>query len=179
MKIRLSSEEMLAQWKLRRGFAPLRSDCEISRNDGVDLDAIFRLEMRDWYIELLRTAPIEMLATTNISNEIALLPADNGEATVILPENCRRVVEFQLEGWETPAHIVTDVDSREATLQQNPFSKGSDVNPMVVKRENRLFVYSVPQNHQAKIIRAIVVLEPTDGSYEMDEAALSTIKNEK
>ena len=38
MKIKLSSSEMLAQWKLRRGFEPLRADCVISRADGIDLD---------------------------------------------------------------------------------------------------------------------------------------------
>lgn len=179
MKIRLSPDEMLAQWKLRRGFAPLRTDCEISRSDGIDLDAVLRLEMRDWYLNLLLSAPIEMLATTNIANEIALLPALNGEAIVVLPENCRRIVEFQLQGWEMPAKIITDPNSHEALSQQNPYSRGSSVLPVVVKRDNRLFVYSLPHNQPQKITRAIAVMEPHDGSYEMDEAALNTIKNEK
>ena len=179
MKIRLSPDEMLAQWKLRRGFAPLRTDCEISRSDGIDLDAVLRLEMRDWYLNLLLSAPIEMLATTNIANEIALLPALNGEAIVVLPENCRRIVEFQLEGWEMPARIIADVNSPEALSQQNPYSRGSSVLPVVVKRGNRLFVYSLPQNKPYKITRAIAIMEPHDGSYEMDEAALQLIKTHK
>ena len=176
MKIRLSADEMLAQWKLRRGFAPLRADCEISRSDGVDLDAILRLEMRDWYLNLLCTAPIEMLATTNIANDIALSLIDNGDAIVILPENCRRIVEFQLEGWEIPARIITDPNSLEALLQQNPYSRGNSSRPIVVQQGSRLHVYSLPQSKPYKIVRAIAVMEPHDGSYEMDEAALQFIE---
>lgn len=175
MIIKLSSDEMLAQWKLRRGFAPLRVDCMITRSDGVDLDELLRLEMRDWYLNLLSTAQVEMLATTNIADDIAIVPMSDGEATVMLPQNCRRIVEFQLEGWERPAIILTDASSREAFMQQNPFARGNSVQPIALKHGNRLFLYTVPQNQQPKITRAIAVMEPTDGSYEMDETALSTI----
>ena len=174
MKIKLSSNEMLAQWKLRRGFEPLRADCVITRSDGVDLDALLRLEMRDWYLSLLNTAPIEMLATTNIAGEIALAKNDDSTATVILPQNCRRIVEFQLSGWDRPARIVDDTDSYDALLQDNPFSRGGCAQPVVVKRHNMLYIYSLPPGN-VSVIRAMAVMEPTDGSFEMDEAALATI----
>lgn len=175
MKIHLSSDEMLAQWKLRRGFAPLRADCVISRTDGIDLDNLLRLEMRDWYLNLLATAPFEMLATTNIASDIAVVPTGEGGAVVMLPESCRRIVEFQLDGWQRPAIIVDDPLCHLARIQANPFSRGLTVNPVVVKQQNRLFVYSIPAGSTPKITRAIAVMEPTDGSYEMDESALSTI----
>ena len=166
MKIHLSSDEMLAQWKLRRGFAPLRADCVISRTDGIDLDNL---------LNLLATAPLEMLATTNIASDIAVVPTGEGGAVVMLPESCRRIVEFQLDGWQRPAIIVDDPLCHLARIQANPFSRGLTVNPVVVKQQNRLFVYSLPAGSTPKITRAIAVMEPTDGSYEMDESALSTI----
>lgn len=167
---------MLAQWKLRRGFEPLRADCVITRSDGVDLDALLRLEIRDWYLSLLNTAPIEMLATTNIASEIALAKKDDSTATVILPQNCRRIVEFQLSGWDRPARIIDDVDSYDALLQHNPFSRGGCAQPVVVKHHNMLYIYSLPQGN-VSITRAMAVMEPTDGTYEMDEAALATINS--
>ena len=176
MKIVLSSEEMLAQWKLRRGFEPLRNDCVITRNDGVDLDQLLRLEMRDWYLNLLNTAPLNMLSTTNIANDIAIVKGGDNVGTITLPENCRRIVELQLEGWSRQAKILDDPFCQEALLQDNPYSRGGCEQPIAIKHGNRPHVYSLPSS-TPKIVKAIAVMEPADGSYEMDESALSTILN--
>lgn len=168
---------MLAQWKLRRGFEPLRADCVISRADGIDLDALHRLEMRDWYLNLLNTAPVEMLALTDITSEIAVIPTENdGVGTVLLPESCHRLVEFQLNGWCRPATIIDDPDCYEAQMQINPYSRGGNSQPIVVKRGNRLHLYSLPSGTPS-ILRAIAVVEPSDGTFEMDESALATINS--
>ncbi len=174
MKIVFSSSEMLAQWKLRRGFEPLRADCSIERSDGVDLDALLRLEMRDWYLNLLNTAPVEMLSLTNIANDIAIVKGSDGVGIVTLPENCRRIVDFQLKGWAHPAKIIEDLNCYEAKMQDNIYCRGGCESPIVIKCGNRLFIYSVPEG-ESKIVSAKAVLEPVDGSYEMDETALSTI----
>lgn len=169
---------MLAQWKLRRGFAPLRSDCVITRHDGIDLDALHRLEMRDWYLDLLDTAPVNLLALTNIAGDIAVVAHGDNTAAVTLPENCRRVVEFQLGGWKRPA-VITQPGSALALLQSNRYSRGGSENPVVVRHGNRLLIYSLPKDGAVAITRAMAVMEPADGTYEMDEAALSLIRNYK
>ncbi len=176
MKITLSSAEMLAQWKLCRGFEPLREDCEITRSDGINLDALLRLEMRNWYLNLLKTAPIDMLAVQNIANDVAIVVNDDLSGTVLLPETCRRLVEFQLKGWQRPATIIDDPNCRNALLQDNIYSRGGCEQPIVIKRGNRLHIYSLP-NKSPIIVRAMAVMEPTDGSYVMDESALSTMPN--
>lgn len=174
MKIKLSSSEMLAQWKLRRGFEPLRADCVISRADGIDLDALHRLEMRDWYLNLLNTAPVEMLVLTDIASDITVIPTEDGVGTVLLPESCHRLVEFQLNGWSRPATIIEPPDCYEAQMQINPYSRGGVAQPVVVKRANRLHLYSLPPGTPS-ILRAMAVVEPADGTFEMDESALATI----
>lgn len=176
MKITLSSTEMLAQWKLCRGFEPLREDCEITRSDGIDLDTLLRLEMRNWYLNLLKTAPIDMLAVKNIANDIAIVVNDDNSGIVQLPETCRRLVEFQLKGWKQPAKIIDDANCRDALLQSNIFSRGGCEQPVVIKRNNRLHIYSLPDDNPS-ILRAMAVMEPTNGTYEMDESALSTMLN--
>lgn len=176
MTITLSSTEMLAQWKLCRGFEPLREDCEITRSDGIDLDALLRLEMRNWYLNLLKTAPIDMLAIKNIANDIAIVVNDDNSGFVLLPETCRRLVEFQLKGWKRPAKIIDDPNCRDALLQDNIYSRGGCEQPVVIKQNNCLHIYSLPDNNPS-ILRAMAVMEPTDGTYEMDESALSTMLN--
>lgn len=179
MKITLTTDEMLVQWKLHRGFAPLRADCVIERTDGVDLDAILRLEMRDWYLNLLDNAPIEMLAPTDIKNSIAIMKQSDGSGVVTLPENCRRVVEFQLKGWRQPAKIITNMNSHEAMLQTNKYSRAKCQSPIVIKHHNKLFIYSLPNDTNPTIEQALAIMEPADGSYILDERGLSLIHNEK
>jgi hypothetical protein len=178
MKITLTTDEMLAQWKLRRGFAPLRANCVIERSDGVDLDAILRLEMRDWYLNLLDNAPIEMLAPSDIKDSIAIIKQYDGSGVVTLPENCRRVVEFQLKGWRQPAKIITDLNSHEAMLQTNKYSRAKSQSPIVVKHHNKLLIYSLPNDDNPTIERALAILEPADGSYTLDERGMNLIRNE-
>ena len=79
MMLRLTQADMLAQWKMRRYLEPLRTDCLISRSDGIDIDAYCVMEMRRWYLDLLATAPVEFLAPepTLSENIIKLQIADN------------------------------------------------------------------------------------------------------
>ncbi len=176
MKIKLSIDEMLNQWRLRRALEPLRSDCTVERLDGIDLDVLLRNEINDWYRNLLDTAPVEMLVVTDISAMVALSKRGDGSATIRLPERCRRVVEVMLDCWEQPARIV-EADTITAQMQENPYSRGGITAPVAVKRHGRLQVYSIPSNVDGKIASLQCVLEPEEGFYEMDERALSTIES--
>lgn len=176
MKIKLSTDEMLDQWRLRRELEPLRSDCTVERLDGIDTDALLRNELNDWYRNLLDTAPVEMLSITDIADMVAIVKRDDGSATVRLPEKCRRVVEVMLDCWQRPARI-TAADSPLARLQDNPYSRGHTSEPVAVERHRRLQLYSIPDGHVPEITSLYCVMEPDDGFYEMDERALSTINS--
>lgn len=173
MKMTLSTEEMLNQWRLRRALEPLRSDCTVERTDGIDLDSLLRLEMRDWYLKLLDTASLEYLAPVDLAGDVALSVGDDGVATVNLPERCRRVVEVMLDEWERPATILAP-DSPLARCQQSVYSRGGSVAPVAVQEAGRLRLYSVA-GQSPVITRLLCVAEPEDGVYTFDERALSLI----
>ncbi len=176
MKLRLTTEEMLNQWRLRRALEPLRNDCTVERLDGTDTDELLRNEMHDWYLNLLDTAPTEILTLTDISGEVVLKTNPDGSATVELPERCRRVEEITLDCWQQPATI-TRQDSLLAKLQRNPYSRGGTVEPVAVKHHGKLQLYSIPEGVDASIESLYCVMEPDEGFYEMDERALSLIES--
>ncbi len=176
MKLRLNTEEMLNQWRLRRALEPLRNDCTVERLDGTDTDELLRNEMHDWYLTLLDTAPAEILTLTDISGDVALKRNPDGTATVKLPERCRRVEELRLDCWQRPATI-TGQDTPLARLQCNPYSRGGTAEPVAVKHHGRLQLYSIPEGVDASIESLYCVMEPDDGFYEMDERALSLIES--
>lgn len=174
MKLRLTTDEMLNQWRLCRALEPLRLDCTVERLDGIDADKYLLDEMNGWYLKLLDTAPAEMLTLTDISKDVTVESKVDGEGVIKLPERCRRVMEIQLGCWQRPARIV-EPDSPTAQLQDNPYSRGGTAEPVAVKRHRRLHLYSIPPETEAEIAALYCVMEPEEGFYEMDERALSLI----
>ena len=40
--LRYTQKEMLEEWKLRSGYFQTRTDCELVRDDGIDLDRLLQ-----------------------------------------------------------------------------------------------------------------------------------------
>lgn len=172
--MRLSPEEMLRIWKLRRYHEPLRADCEVTRTDGLDLDRLQTMELREWYLKLLDTAEPELLEVKDIAKDVALKRRPDGSATIMLPEECRRVIEVSLEGWRQPARLTTQ-GSALAQLQQSEFSRGGTMEPVAVVHSGYIHLYSPPSG-TAVIGTLKCISEPLNGEYVMDELLLETIK---
>ncbi len=162
---------MLSQWRMRRALEPLRSDCAVTRRDGIDLDSFLKIEIRDWYLNLLDTAPVHLLTLTDIAPLVAIEQAGEGCSAITLPQQCRRIIELNINNNPAPVEI-TAAGSPLALCQQNPFSRAGDIAPVAMLHGSRLTIYSasVPS-----IARLLCVMEPEDGYYELDEAALSLI----
>ncbi len=173
MLLNLSTEEMLGVWKLKRYFEPLRSDCELSRTDGVDLDRLQIMEMREWYLNLLDNGDLSLMEVSEMARDVALKHQDDGSATITLPAECRRVVEVKLEGWRQTA-IIVGPDSPIASLQRSPYSRGGSEEPVAVAHQGYLHLYT-PVSTASRIVSLKCVLEPADGFYRLDERALATI----
>lgn len=170
--MKLSTAEMLSLWRLRRQLEPLRSDCVVSRIDGIDTTELLQQEIDDWYESLLDTAPIEMLVVTDITQQVALNINSDAMGTVILPERCRRVIEVMTNVWSQPA-ILTSPDTALAMRQTNIFSRAGKSRPVTIKDHNLLRLYGIDKHSQ--LSRLLCVMQPDDGFYEFNKRALSTI----
>lgn len=163
---------MLSQWRMRRALEPLRSDCTIERIDGIDLDSFLKMEMRDWYLNLLDTAPLHLLSLSDVASFVSLSFNNDLSATIMLPKGCRRIVEILIDCCDNPVEIVA-ADSPLAMCQQNPFSRSGSVSPVAILHHDRVIIYAGANNFN--ISHMLCVMEPDDGFYELDEAALSLI----
>ena len=172
MKLRLSTDEMLSQWRMRRALEPLRSDCTVERIDGIDLDSFLMMEMRDWYLNLLDTAPPHLLTLTDITSKVSLSKNDDLSATIRLPQRCRRVIELTLDSSPSPVKITTP-NSPLTICQQNPFSRSGTASPIAIHSNDSLIIHA--GNNDFNIVQLLCVMEPDEGLYELDEAALSLI----
>lgn len=175
MKVKLTKAEMLAQWKLRLLFEPLRADCTVSRSGGVDLDSYAALEMRRWYVALLAEAPLELLAPKDFTLTAQLRRGDAGCGILSLPQGTVRVARVKLMGWAREARIITDASGVEArALAGNRFARPGADNPVaVVMPDDTLRLYPLGEGALLPPVQALWCV--TDGGensdYEFDERA--------
>ena len=168
---------MLALWKRRHFMEPLRSDCRISRSDGIDVDRLCEEEMRAWYLNLLRTAPPRLLAPSNVARDCRATVSAHGVMEVILPEGVVRVLSVQLSGWEREAIVEQCMASPTVKLQSNPYGRGGAANPVAVHFPGSevMRVYSPTIASGTPIIKVEAATDPGPERYVMDEEAIALI----
>ncbi len=178
MKLELSKAEMLARWMSRRYLEPVRADCQVERSDAVDLAALCAREARDWYLELLATAPAELLSPVDVAKDCeAEAAADGYSVDVWMPENVVRPLSVRLAGWYRAATVVAP-DSPAARRCASRFGAGGVAEPVaVLEPDGRLRLFSRPTSRRAPVVESLMAAVDTgEELYHFDERALSLIK---
>ena len=180
----LTHAQMLALWRRAAGLEESRSDCSIEQFGGLDSDAAIATAMRQWYLNLLDTAPLRHLQLTDIAAGLQL-KADSevpGKYSIQLPANVRRACSLVLVGSVLSVPIlesgsVASPDmARLAALQANPFSRAGALRPVAVRSGSTVTLFSASQAVPV-LSRLWAVVDPGDETYVMDESALSLLPN--
>lgn len=181
MKVRLTRSQMLAQWKQRNYLEPLRSDCQVERSDGIDLDSYCEWEMRRWYLHLLATADLRYLSPTDLTLTTTVKRLDGNRGSITLPAGTVRPVRVRLSGWQRDATIVTDRDSRIARRQFNPFACGGVEEPVALwSGDGHLEIFSLPTTTGSPLPEAVTAIVDHGAEiYEFDEQAWELLENPK
>lgn len=104
----LDLDGMMAEWRLRAFPEAVNSGCDVMRFDGIDLDAHLQTRMQAWYDNLIRTAPLEMLAPVDIAARVEVEILSDGTGWFLLPDDVVRLSCLLLPGWSSPALIIPD-----------------------------------------------------------------------
>ena len=59
--------ELVVEWKTRKGLTPLRVDAAVTRHDAFEIDEYAARIIRQWYEELLDTADVALLDVDDIT----------------------------------------------------------------------------------------------------------------
>lgn len=170
-----NSTEILNLWKTIMHLEPVRRDCMIERDDGIDIDALLTLHIRQWYAQLLETAPAEWLPIEDVKNDCRLNLGNDQVVTATLPPQCVRPVEWKLKGWQhSVTHFLKPGDP-EAIVQQCEWTRGRSHCPAVIDMGNTMQLFSAASNSLPTLEVARCVVRPADDIYRFHAAALSTI----
>lgn len=173
----LSEAEMLELWKTRLRLLPVRRDCVIERDDGIDIDAVLLLDIREWYARLLAGGNVDWLPVEDLCDDVSAEVDVEGVVTAMLPPGCVRPVEWMLEGWERSVVEFYRAGSYKAMCQNNIYLRGDETCPVAVLHDNCVKLYSITPGDDVTVSMARCVVRPSDGSYRFDEAALSTMQD--
>ena len=173
--INLTESEMLAMWKRLMHIDVVRRECVIERDDGIMLDDVLIHHIRQWYAHLLLTAPLHWLPIDDVGAQVQLSVDDDGVVTAVLPESFVRPVEWKLAGWKHSVTVFVEPDSQEALRQCSPWLRGGCANPVIVKYDDRLMLYSVEPGTSPVLVIARCVAVPSDNRYMFHHDALETL----
>lgn len=175
----LDIDGMMAEWRLRAFPEAVNSGCDVVRFDGIDLSAHLQARMQAWYDNLIRTAPIEMLAPVDISADVEVEILPDGTGWFLLPDNVVRLSFLLLPGWNCPALIIPDGTLPGASLQLSGRQRSDHRAPVAAVTGRAVRVCSPAQaSDSGGTVRPLSCLAVTDspGVYRIDSLALSTIK---
>lgn len=169
--------QMVAEWKMRRGFEPLRIDATYRRQDAFEIDEYARREVDAWYEQLLAGGSVDCLEVDDITAKVNIESFDGHVAEMVLPPDCVRLVEVMMTGWERPAVLVKE-DDRRARHQLSPFSRGYHTAPVGVVDVTglRVRLYAFRNGSAPQPERVMAVMRPPEGMYRFKPVCLNSIK---
>jgi hypothetical protein len=175
--MKLTDAQMLALWRRAQGLEAERSDCSVEVFEGYDIASALSTAMRQWYLNLLDTAPLQYLVCTDISTQITLTNIADGVWQFSLGAEVRRLISLQIEGCTHPSNIQTyDNAQREFALNTNRYSRRGTANPAAVQLGTTVTLYCRTATGNAPVIvSAMAVTDPGDEWYIFNESALSLI----
>lgn len=172
--IKLSKEEMLREWKRRKGLLPVTtSTMTVAMENSQSLDEQLMSEIDDWYSGLLMTEHPMMLPQRDLKGEAKVTDNGDGTVDVELPAACVRPITVRLSGWKRAARILEDSDGAMARMQTSRYVRGGSCDPIAVVRGRKLTLYSKVGEGELRELTCIAA--PADGSYVMERGLLFSI----
>lgn len=161
---------MLSIWRSILGLDTAYSQCSIEQFDGIDINELIALRMRQWYLDLLHNADPSLLPVANIASQCARIARPNGATFVEPPADCVRVVEVRAATW--PVALVPSPNNAPLKRLGHPYAAPSPSSPIAVSSRRGILLATCDA---ADALEIIAVTDPGADSYILDQSLLSSI----
>ena len=176
MLLNLNVSELLEYRRTMAGLEPALLDFTVERMDGIDISHIIAMRLRNWYLNLLDTAPAALLPVRDVASQAIVAPGQlNGTSIVTLPDGARRPVAIRMAGWNTAVPVLgVECLDRVVLLQNNPFTAATASYPIAVADAASITGVLVFPSAQA-VQQATAVMDPGEGTFILDESLIASM----
>lgn len=170
-----SEQELIDYGRRVLGFGHIRSDCNLSQTDGVDVDALIADNIRQWYLELLRNGARELLEGTAVAVTASTPLGGAGGARLEVPARCVRVLSVRLKGWHHAVEPLGAAKLEQTMLRQlNPYTAATVRSPVAVASADGS-ILAWPESAEYGSTEVIGAVDPGAGTYTFAEGALQSL----
>ncbi len=169
--------EMLTLWKRQLHLLPMVDGAVVTRADDSALNELLTPRIEQWYSTLLQTAPVHLLPVEDLRTLLTVTADEQGVVTCELPENVVRPVQWKLAGWQQSVTEFLSPDHPIARKQANEWIRGGCANPVGVRHNRTVWLYSLPAGTTPILTEARTVVMPVDHTYRLDASLLNTIES--
>lgn len=167
----LTPTQMLDLWKQLLHLQPVRRNCSVERDDGIDLDSLLLTHINRWYAHLLLTAPPSLLPVEDVAQQVTLQAESSGAVIASLPAHCVRPVEWRLNGWlRSVTHFPAPNEA--PARHHNVWTQGGCHQPAAEHHGDHLVLYSAPTGSTPTLATARCVVRPANGHYQFDQSLI-------
>jgi len=183
MIVTLSREEMLRCRRIAAGLEHLRTDCDVRVTDGIDVDAMYEQELRQWYLDFLDNGPAHLVAVSDVAATLRdgeRVPG--GGVMISVPPECRRVFSLRLDSWLNAVEVASAEKARDIISRQlNPYTAASPAMPVacLVPGAEAGLAGGIMAWPAGKLPHVTAAIDTGPGIYKFDEAAMNTIFDKK
>lgn len=171
-----TEQELIDYGRRLLGFGHVRSDCNLSQSDGVDVDALIAASIRQWYLELLRRGPRELLEGAKVKITASTPLGGAGGARLEVPRECLRVLSVRLSGWHHAVEPLASSQLEQTMARQlNPYAAATVRAPVAVLSADGS-ILAWPEGAELGTAEVIGAVDTGAGSYTFAEGALQSLE---
>ncbi len=169
-----SETEIITLWRRVLGFDPTRTDCTVEAVDGIGIDEWIRPRIRQWYLNLLDTAPARLLPVNEFGRAAGITVMGHSIALITTPDSARRVISLKLQGWSRAiVPVAESLASDQLARLASPYGKPGNGNPLAVIRADGSILAAPVDIPVVESLRAVADTSP--GTYTFDESLIASI----
>lgn len=161
--------QMVTLWRQRAGLIPLRTDCTIEVEEGIDVDRALTARIRQWQLRALDTAPTNLLEVKDIADMCSARRTTQGTTVITLPDDCRRVVAVQMASWRLPLAPISAEQAQVSSVM--PDNRYAAATPTAIASPGMLTIYPA----EAAVAAIYAIMDPGPETIVCDERLLDTI----
>lgn len=180
MIVKYTLDQMLATWRTMAGLEPSLAEASVERFDSVDVERRLFLDMRAWYLDYLREAPLDRVPVSDITDKVRVVAGPGRDWWKVgIVGDVVRIVDIELAGLGPVKLIDPDDPAYAGWLERlrNRMWRVGCCPVAVYKPGASTLLLKMASSNPPEVTLLRAVMTDTDDYYYVDEREIAALKD--